>query len=302
MNEQRKHWIIDYHDKEKEWKKNKAPEEYLYMEGVNEISFEDFINVELIHYTVVNNIRSLPCLVDGYKPSQRKVMNTCFKCNDRNDVKVAQLAGSVSEQSAYHHGEASLMGTIVNLAHDFVGSNNINSLEPKGQFGTRLMGGKDSASPRYIFTKMSDFAKIIFNPADGPLLNYLTENNQQIEPEFFIPIVPLVLINGAKGVGVGFSTDIPNFNPRDIVANLKLLMKGKKPKPTKPWYKNFNGEILKITKNKYLITGVITQTSDIQVVITELPVGTWTTDYREKVLEPLLNATEEVAPQITITD
>ncbi len=82
-----------------------------------------------------------------------------------------KLAGSVNEQLAYRHGEASLMGTIVNLAHDFVGSNNINLLEPKGQFGTRLMGGKASASPRYIFTKMSDFAKIIFNPADGPLLN-----------------------------------------------------------------------------------------------------------------------------------
>ena len=76
---------------------------------------------------------------------------------------MAQLAGSVGEQSAYHHGEASLMGTIINLAQDFVGSNNINLLQPNGQFGTRLVGGKDSASARYIFTRMSSLAKVILS-------------------------------------------------------------------------------------------------------------------------------------------
>ncbi len=86
--------------------------------------------------------------------SRFQVLFTCFKRADKREVKVAQLAGAVGEMSAYHHGEASLMSTIVNLAQDFVGSNNINLLLPIGQFGTRLLGGKDSASPRYIFTML----------------------------------------------------------------------------------------------------------------------------------------------------
>lgn len=93
-------------------------------------------------------------MMDGLKPGQRKVMFTCFKRNDKKEVKVAQLGASVAERSAYHHGEMSLMATIINLAQNFVGSNNINLLQPIGQFGTRLQGGKDAASPRYIFTKL----------------------------------------------------------------------------------------------------------------------------------------------------
>lgn len=109
-------------------------------------------------------------MIDGFKPGQRKVIFTCIKRNDKREVKVAQLAGSVAEHSAYHHGEASLCATIVNLAQNYVGSNNINLLEPRGQFGSRLEGGKDSASPRYIFTKMSPITRLIFHPHDDPLL------------------------------------------------------------------------------------------------------------------------------------
>lgn len=111
-------------------------------------------------------------------------MFTCLKRNDKREVKVAQLAGSVGEMSAYHHGEMSLMGTIINLAQNYVGSNNINLLQPIGQFGTRLAGGKDHASPRYIFTQLSPLARHVFNPNDDPLLNYLTDDNQKIEPEW----------------------------------------------------------------------------------------------------------------------
>jgi DNA topoisomerase-2 len=143
------------------------PEEYLYTANTNAITFEDFVNKELILFSNMDNERSIPSLVDGLKPGQRKVsarfikfhsfsqvLFTCLKRNDKREVKVAQLAGSVGEMSAYHHGEASLMSTIVNLAQNFVGSNNINLLLPIGQFGTRLQGGKDSASPRYIFTML----------------------------------------------------------------------------------------------------------------------------------------------------
>ena len=160
------------------------PEIYLYEKDTKAVSYADFVNKELVLFSNLDNERSIPCVVDGFKPGQRKVMFTCLKRNDKREVKVAQLAGSVGEMSAYHHGEASLMGTIIGLAQDFVGSNNINLLQPIGQFGTRLAGGKDHASPRYIFTQMSPLTRLLFNANDDPLLKYLNEDNQRIEPEW----------------------------------------------------------------------------------------------------------------------
>ena len=160
------------------------PEIYLYEKDTKAVSYADFVNKELVLFSNLDNERSIPCVVDGFKPGQRKVMFTCLKRNDKREVKVAQLAGSVGEMSAYHHAEASLMGTIIGLAQDFVGSNNINLLQPIGQFGTRLAGGKDHASPRYIFTQMSPLTRLLFNANDDPLLKYLNEDNQRIEPEW----------------------------------------------------------------------------------------------------------------------
>jgi len=134
----------------------------------------------------------------------------------------------------YHHGEQSLAATIINLAQDFVGSNNLNLLKPSGQFGTRDSGGKDHAAPRYIFTQPMPLARMIFNPADDPLLNQQKDDNTLIEPEFYIPVLPMVLVNGAKGIGTGWSTLIPSFNPMDIVANLRRLMRGQDLVPMTP--------------------------------------------------------------------
>merc|ERR1712156_446801 len=211
----------------------------------------------------------------------------------------AQLAGSVGEQSAYHHGEASLMGTIINLAQDFVGSNNINLLQPIGQFGTRLAGGKDHASPRYIFTQMSPLTKLIFNPNDGPLLKYLQDDNQKIEPEWYIPIIPMVLVNGADGIGTGWMTKIPNYNPREIVKNLKRMIEGKEPKSMTPWFKNFKGQIEQLEEQKFVISGEIAEISDTKLEITELPIRSWTQPYKENTMEPMLNGSEKVPAQIT---
>ena len=193
--------------------------------------------------TNLDNERSIPSIVDGFKPGQRKVMFTCLKRNDKREVKVAQLAGSVGEMSAYHHGEASLMGTIIGLAQNYVGSNNVNLLQPIGQFGTRLAGGKDHASPRYIFTQMSPLARHIFNVHDDHVLKYLTDDNQKIEPEYYVPILPMVLVNGAEGIGTGWMTKIPNYNPREIVENLMRMLDGREPKEMVPWFKNFRGTI-----------------------------------------------------------
>ena len=164
---------------------------------VDRITYDNFINKELILFSHADNERSLPHFMDGFKPSQRKVLFACFKRNLKQEIKVAQLAGYISEHSAYHHGEASLTQTIIGMAQNFVGSNNINLLSPCGQFGTRLMGGKDAASPRYVFTKLETITRCIFHPHDDPLLAYLDDDGQSIEPEYYVPIIPMALVNGA---------------------------------------------------------------------------------------------------------
>ena len=212
-------------DERKDWLKSYEPGTHLnHKQAVIPIS--EFINKELILFSMADNVRSIPSVVDGLKPGHRKIMFSCFKRNLKGEIKVAQLAGYVSEHSAYHHGEQSLAATIVGLAQTFVGSNNTNLLEPIGQFGTRLQGGKDAASPRYIFTSLSPFARALFRPEDEALLKYLNDDGQSIEPEWYIPILPLVLVNGCEGIGTGWSTSIPNHNPLDIISNIRGMMRG----------------------------------------------------------------------------
>jgi DNA topoisomerase-2 len=248
------------------------------------ITIDDFIHKRLIHFSNYDNERSIPNICDGFKPSQRKIFYDVVKNNIyNNDIKVAQLAGYVSAETGYHHGEASLIGAIINMAQNYVGSNNINILTPNGQFGTRLQGGKDHASARYIFTRINEIIKYIFKTDDNYILNYLTEDNLSIEPEWYIPIIPMVLVNGVNGIGTGFSTTIPSYNPLDLVENQKLLIEGKKCKKIKPWYQGFKGTIDEDDdkKNSYFTTGIIEQINDVKVKITELPIGIWTTDYKE---------------------
>lgn len=170
-------------EERKEWLRSFVPGTFL-DHSASEITYNDFVNKELILFSRADVERSIPSMVDGFKPGQRKITFACFKRNLKSDIKVAQLAGYVAEHSAYHHGEASLMSTIIGLAQDFVGSNNINLLVPQGQFGTRIQGGKDAASPRYIFTRMAPLARHLFNEDDDKLLKYLNEEGQSIEPEW----------------------------------------------------------------------------------------------------------------------
>merc|ERR1719181_513786 len=134
-------------------------------------------------------------MVDGLKVGQRKVLFGAFKKKITSDIKVAQLSGYVAEHSAYHHGEASLQGTIISLAQTFVGSNNVNLLVPSGQFGTRLQGGKDSASARYIYTRLERITRLIFHPDDDAILDWQNDDGQSIEPTWYMPVLPLLLIN-----------------------------------------------------------------------------------------------------------
>ncbi|TNM92697.1 hypothetical protein fugu_018099 [Takifugu bimaculatus] len=225
----RKEWLTNFMEDRRQRRMHGLPEQYLYGSQARHLSYNDFINKELILFSNSDNERSIPSLVDGLKPGQRKVLFTCLKRNDKREVKVAQLAGSVAEMSAYHHGEQALMMTIVNLAQNFVGSNNLNILQPLGQFGTRINGGKDAASPRYIFTMLSPLAKLLFPVVDSNLLKFLYDDNQKVEPEWYIPIIPMVLVNGAEGIGTGWACKIPNYDVREIVNNIYRMLNHQDP-------------------------------------------------------------------------
>ncbi|KAG8480258.1 hypothetical protein CXB51_024810 [Gossypium anomalum] len=259
------------------------------------INYSDFINKELILFSMADLQRSIPSMVDGLKPGQRKILFCAFKRNFVHEAKVSQFSGYVSEHSAYHHGEQSLCSTIVGMAQDFVGSNNINLLRPGGQFGTRNQGGKDAASARYIFTNLTTITRYLFRKDDDGLLNYLNEDGQSIEPSWYVPVIPMVLVNGSEGIGTGWSSYIPNYNPRDIVANVRRLLNGEPMEPMHPWYRGFKGTIEKTASKEsgvtYTISGIVEEVDETTLKITELPIRRWTQDYKE-FLESIITAND----------
>ena len=248
--------------------------------NVKQLNITDFVHKDLVNFSLADLKRSIAHVCDGLKPSQRKVMYSCFQKNLTAEMKVAQLAAFVAEKSAYHHGEVSLADTIVKLANDFMGSNNINLLEPCGQFGTRLMGGKDASQTRYIFTRLTSEARKLFDPKDDAILNYLDDDGRSIEPDFYMPTLPMILVNGSEGIGTGFSCYVPPFNPKDIRDNITNVLNGKSIQKMKPWFRGFKGEIFEQDDDSWMTQGVWSSIGRT-VKVTELPPGRWTQDYKE---------------------
>lgn len=282
----------------KTWLYNYNRDSYLNTSKSN-ITYDEFINTDLIHFSKYDNERSIPNIADGLKISHRKIIYSAFKKNLKSEIKVAQFSGYVSENSGYHHGEASLNGAIVGLAQNFVGSNNIHLFVPKGQFGTRLQGGKDSASERYIFTNLNPITRLIFSELDDNILDYINDDGDYVEPIYYVPIIPMILVNGTKGIGTGFSTDIMCYNPNMIIEYLEALLNNVekqilKQKKIEPYYQGFKGTIKSLDENnsKYLIKGVYQIIGNDKIKITELPIGTWTQDYKE-FLEVLIVGNKE---------
>ena len=277
----RKNWLSHY-------------DRNLYLNTSNpEVTYEEFINNDMIHFSKYDNDRSIPNICDGLKISLRKILYAGFKKNLTSEMKVAQFSGYVSEHSCYHHGEASLNGAIIGLAQNYVGSNNINLFMPCGQFGTRLMGaGRDAASERYIYTYLNPITRKLFPELDDNILKYNEDDGVIVEPIYYAPIIPMVLVNGAKGIGTGFSTDIMCYNPIQIIDYLvgKLNHTNMKTLVIQPYYQGFKGTIYPCDEqcNKYVIKGCYEILGNDKIRVTELPIGTWTQDYKE-FLEQRLN-------------
>jgi DNA topoisomerase-2 len=220
--------------------------------------------------------RALPSVADGLKTSQRKILYTALKrgyTSLAKEIKVAQLAGDVSHLTSYLHGEASLCGAIVNMAQDFCGSNNLNLLVPNGAFGSRLGNGGDSASPRYIYTYAHELTRRLFHPEDDALLTLKTEEGAAVEPITYMPTLPLLLINGCSAIATGFSTSVPTFNPRDVLANVLRVLDGEAARPMTPWFRGFTGTVAEDGEAKWLVAGVVSPSAGDTHTITELPPG-----------------------------
>jgi DNA topoisomerase-2 len=275
-------------DDRKDWLEDYDRESYLNTTHKN-VSYEDFINKELIHFSKYDCDRSIPNLMDGLKISQRKIIFAAFKKNLSTEIKVAQFSGYVSENSCYHHGEASLNQAIKGMAQNFVGANNINLLFPSGQFGTRIQGGDDAASERYIFTRLEKITRTIFPVADDNILKYLNDDGTPVEPLFYAPIIPMILVNGSKGIGTGFSTDIMCYNPLQIIDYLNCKLGSKIGAKLQivydedfiPHYDGFQGTIEKINDSKFLIKGKYEKVGADKIRVIELPVGFWTENFKE---------------------
>ena len=267
-------------DDRKIWLENYDKNAYLDTSHAS-VKYEEFINQEMIHFSTYDCARSIPNMVDGLKISLRKILYSAFKRKLTSEIKVAQFSGYVSEHSAYHHGEASLNGAIVNMAQNYMGSNNINLLEPNGQFGTRLHGGDDSASERYIFTQLNPLTRSIFPEADDAVLHYVSDDGTPVEPEYYVPIIPFALMNGISGIGTGFSCNIASYNPLNIIDYLqnKLTNTSTTDVDFIPYYEGFKGTVSRINDKKFLVKGLYETIGDDKIRITELPVGTWTMPY-----------------------
>lgn len=251
------------------------------------IPLTDFVHKDLIQYAIYSTMRAIPSILDGMTPSRRKIMDVSLK--QSRATKVAQLAAIVANETGYHHGESSLMSSIIDLAHDYVGSNNVPLLTNEGEFGTRRMGGADASAPRYIYTAATHMARKLFHPDDMPLLTRIEDEGKLIEPAAFIPVLPTLLLNGADGIATGYSTKIPPYSIHAIIDNIKRKLVGQDMVPMIPYHRGFLGT-LDIQDKRYVTTGNFERINSNTLRITELPIGVWTETY----LEWLMKSADEL--------
>ena len=270
------------------------------LENDKEINISDFCKWELAQFSVGDCKRSIPSIIDGFKNSQRKIFYAIREKKlsyESTPYKVAQLSGYVAEKTLYHHGEQNLGKTIIYMAQDFPGSNNIPLLFPDGQFGSRIINN-NYASERYIYTKENKYSKFIYLSIDESLLENEIEDGEKVEYKFFLPIIPMILVNGAIGIGTGWSTNIPSYNPKNIIQIIIKWLEGKKNNLSEKelhsiiysfndyniFYKNFNGIIEKLNTFQTQISGINKKVGN-KIYITEIPIGMWIDDMKNYLLE-----------------
>lgn len=248
----------------------------------------EFLSKEYKEFSlyVIEN-RAIASVVDGLKPVQRKILHVCnntWKTGSEKTLKVFQLSGKVASDAYYHHGSSSLDSAIINLAQSF--KNNMPLLEEDGQFGSLRV--PEAGAPRYIGTRLHKNFKNVY--CDFELLNYKLEEGESIEPEYFLPIIPMILINGSSGIAVGFSSNIINRNPLDVISACEQVMKGKKITKLNPHIPGFTGSFIQDEANhkRWIITGKFERVNTSTIRITELPPSATFEKY-ENILDELVD-------------
>lgn len=257
------------------------------------MSYTTMVNKEAFLHANYNILRMIPCVSDGLKLGQRKLIATLLKINStinrEKGIKTAVLAGKVTELYNYHHGEASMSDTISRMAQIFVGSNNLNLLECKSSFGNRIHGYKKFSSPRYTYTRLEDICKYLFNPEDEPCLTILEDEDVKVEPKFYIPPVPLIIINGTRAsIASGWSSQISPHNPFEVISYIRAILQGKERKPINPYYYGYKGRLYPLYDKKtgkkktgYIIQGVYRYDAYKRTLyISEIPIGEWHAQYK----------------------
>lgn len=236
------------------------------------MQLSNFFNSDFVDYASYDNLRKIGSCIDGLKNASRKVIFTVLEKNIKEPIKVSQLANKVAEYAEYLHG--SLDGVVVNLGQDFSGTNNVPLLQKKGNFGTRF--AQEASAPRYIFTYGSKNLFTLFKKEDLKILKEQMFEGERIEPVFYVPTLPLILVNGSEGVSSGFAQKILPRNPKNIIKYLTNKIQGKRNNKDllKPFFKDFKGTVEQgETSFQWLIKGKIERTNKNQITISEIPVG-----------------------------
>lgn len=248
--DERKAWLAHFRD-------------VLDVEVVDSQPISEYINTELVKFGHLGLRRAIPSAMDGFKDCQRKAIWGAFKIwsdghygvlkpgnTKYRELKVARFAAKTAEITMYHHGEVSLGNAIIAMAQDFPGSNNLAYFTQDGQFGTRETGGKDAADPRYVETRPEHLLAYLIRAEDLEILELKEDEGEVIEPKFFVPILPLALINGANGIAVGYSTHIPGHNPLIVSGWYKAKIRGKTLPDVMPWFRGFSGTVEVIDRRR----------------------------------------------------
>ena len=249
----------------------------------NFMSVTSFFDQSLRLYSAHSNVRSIPFIGDGFKEAQRKAMwGMLSRGENASLISVERVASYCAAETDYHHGVVSMEGTIVGLAQDFAGSNNMNFLVPEGQFGSRRSHG--SAASRYIETTLHENFRKIFRKDDDIILEQKKVGDIKIEPKYFIPLLPTILLNGAEGMGTGHATHIFCYSPKDLKdAIIKILDKKQLTDHTlTPSWNGFNGKVRRDSANgQVIVTGEFKTVTTTEIRVTELPVGVQSDKYEE---------------------
>lgn len=254
---------------------------------------DDFINADFLPYAVYDCQRSIPSMVDGMKVSQRKIIHTVLKTlKEGVDIKVTNLGSAASNETHYKHGEDSIVDTVVGLAQDFAGSNNYPLLEKEGQFGTAI--DNDAANPRYIHVRRSKLLTQMFDQDDLNLVEYQLFDDEIIEPKFFLPKMPLIVINGGFGIGTGYSSNILPRCPKNVKKYMEQVANGSVLDSSLllPHFNGFKGTVERIEKNKFMVKGLLERSGQTTSIIKDLPPFSsfQFEKYKVRVLLPLLDA------------